>query len=71
MKDALADPDVGLLAEEPRPPEGAMKAVPLRRSCRPAHRLPQGETRTYSNDDMALNKTVRDAREAWRALKAA
>ena len=28
MKDALADPDVGLLAEDFRPPEGAVKAVP-------------------------------------------
>ena len=28
MKDALADPDVGLLAEDFRPPEGATKAVP-------------------------------------------
>ena len=28
MKDALADPEVGLLAEDFRPPEGATKAVP-------------------------------------------
>ena len=30
MKDALADPDVGLLAEDFRPPEGVMKAVPCK-----------------------------------------
>ena len=30
MKDALADAEVGLTAEDFRPPEGAMQAVPCR-----------------------------------------
>ena len=73
MKDALADPDVGLLAEDFRPPEGRPRRA-VRGGARHGASISAEEetTRTtYSNDDMALNKTVQDAREACEASKAA